>query len=154
PPLEPPEFLADDSYCPLPTVVQAARDLFEHGELPYIKRARACTDPALEAISGIAREAAATRRRHVVVLTGVPGSGKTLVGLQLVHARWLDALAVPRASGGSTVPAVFLSGNGPLVRVLQDALASAGGGGKTFVQDIKRYVKAYSGRRTRIPPEH
>lgn len=152
--LTPRAFLHEDSYCPMPTIVQAARELFEHGELPNIKRARACTDPALRAISDIAHEAAASKQRHVVMLTGVPGSGKTLVGLQLVHARWLDGLAVQRDGQKPTVPAVFLSGNGPLVAVLQDALASGGGGGKTFVQDIKRYVKTYSRKVASAPPEH
>jgi hypothetical protein len=146
--------LRDDAYEPLPSIVQAARRLFEHGELPFIKRARAHTDPALAAITAIAKEAAATRTRHLVLLTGVPGSGKTLVGLQLVHAHWLDDLAVPRAGGSPAAPAVFLSGNGPLVAVLQDALKSAGGGGQTFVQAIKKYVTYYSGRRHRVPPEH
>jgi hypothetical protein len=134
--------------------VQAARELFERGDLPYIKRARSCTDPALKAITAIATEAAVKKERHVVMLTGVPGSGKTLVGLQLVHSHWLSPLAVPREGKKPTVPAVFLSGNAPLVAVLQDALASAGGGGKTFVQDIKKYVEAYSRRRARTPPEH
>lgn len=154
PPLRLDAFLADDAYEPLPSIVQAARALFERGELPFLKRARACTDPALATISAIAREAATTRTRHLVVLTGVPGSGKTLVGLQLVHAHWLDELAVARAGGKPATPAVFLSGNGPLVMVLQDALKSAGGGGKTFVQGIKHYVAHYSGRRRRVPPEH
>jgi hypothetical protein len=153
-PLAPLDFLHDDAYCPMPSIVQAARELFERGELPFIKRARAHTDPALQAITDIALEAAAKKERHVVMLTGVPGSGKTLVGLQLVHANWLSPLAVPRQGNTPTVPAVFLSGNGPLVAVLQDALASAGGGGKTFVQDIKKYVATYSGRRARTPPEH
>jgi hypothetical protein len=152
-PITPESFLAEDTYCPLPSIVDAARELFEHGELPYIKRARACTDPALEAITNIAREAAATKTRHLVFLQGVPGSGKTLVGLQLVHARWLSSLAVPRADGRPRPPAVYLSGNGPLVVVMQHALASAGAGGKTFVQGVKEYIAFYS-KKKRIPPEH
>jgi hypothetical protein len=152
--LTPEKFLRDDAYCPLPSIVDAARDLFEHGELPFIKRARACTDPALEAISQITREAAATRTRHFVVLQGVPGSGKTLVGLQLVHARWLDDLASgKRPSGTRQVPAVYLTGNGPLQEVMQDALASAGGGGQTFVQSLKKYVSHYA-KTLKAPPEH
>ena len=154
PPLDPTEFLRPDAYAPLPSIVQAARHLLEHGELPFIKRAQANTTPALTAIAAIAREAAATRTRHLVVLTGVPGSGKTLVGLQLVHAHWLDELAVPRAGGKPTAPAVFLSGNGPLVLVLQDALKDGGGGGRTFVQAIKSYVDHFSKKASRVPPEH
>jgi hypothetical protein len=53
-----------------------------------------------------------------------------------------------------TAPAVFLSGNGPLVQVLQYELRGAGGDGKTFVRGVKEYVRRYSGSRHRIPPEH
>ena len=87
-------------------------------------------------------------------MTGVPGAGKTLVGLQTVHARYLDDLVVPRADGKSRVPAVFLSGNGPLVEVLQYEFRSAGGGGKTFVRGVKDYVKTYSRKPGLVPPEH
>jgi hypothetical protein len=154
PHLSPDRFLRDDAYCPLPSIVNAARELFEHGDLPYIKRARACTDPALQTISRIAREAAATKTRHFVVLQGVPGSGKTLVGLQIVHARWLDALATHSTdSAPPKVPAVYLTGNGPLQEVLQYSLSSSGGGGQTFVQGVKKYVSYYS-KRNRVPPEH
>jgi hypothetical protein len=148
------DFLAPDAYAPLPTIVQAARELFERRDLPMIKRARAATDPALQYISGIAREAARTRTRHLVLLSGVPGSGKTLVGLQLVHAHWLDDLAIPRANGKPAAPAVYLSGNGPLVQVLQHALQDGGGGGKTFVQAIKNYVSQHSRPGQPVPPEH
>jgi hypothetical protein len=154
-PLLPAEFLRADAYAPLPTLVRAARDLFTHQPLPRLKRAAAATDPAVALITAIAHEAAATGTRRLVLLTGVPGSGKTLVGLRLVHAGFLDDLAVPRA--GSTkpsVPAVFLSGNGPLVLVLQDALKGAGGGGKVFVRDVKQYVRYYSQRKRSVPPEH
>jgi hypothetical protein len=119
-----------------------------------IKRARAATDPALLYISEIAREAARTRTRHLVLLSGVPGSGKTLVGLQLVHAHWLDDLAVPRANGKPAAPAVYLSGNGPLVQVLQHALQDGGGGGRTFVQAIKNYVSQHGRPGRPVPPEH
>ena len=148
------DFLARSAYAPLPTIVQAARELFHKRELPMIKRARAATDPALRYISEIAREAALTKTRHLVLLSGVPGSGKTLVGLQLVHAHWLDDLAVPRANGKPTTPAVYLSGNGPLVQVLQDALRDGGGGGSTFVQAIKNYVAYHTRPGRPVPPEH
>src|SRR6185295_14041005 len=141
-------------YAPLPSIVQAARTLFHKEPLPLIKRARAATEPALQHITEIAHEAARTKTRHVVLLSGVPGSGKTLVGLQLVHAGWIDDLAVDRGSGKPSAPAVYLSGNGPLVQVLQHALKEGGGGGKTFVQAIKNYVATYSRPRAPAPPEH
>jgi hypothetical protein len=49
---------------------------------------------------------------------------------------------------------VFLSGNGPLVEVLQYELRSAGGDGKTFVRGVKDYVKRYSSKPGLVPPEH
>ena len=49
---------------------------------------------------------------------------------------------------------MFLSGNGPLVEVLQYELRGAGGGGKTFVRGVKDYVRTYSSRPGLVPPEH
>ena len=154
PPLETKAFLDEGAYRPLPTLVRAARELFEKGDLRPIRRARAATDPAVNKIKDIIHRAAAERSRHLILLTGVPGAGKTLVGLRTVHAHYLDDLAVPRANGSPTVPAVFLSGNGPLVKVLQYELRSAGGGGKAFVRGVKEYVKTYSARPGLVPPEH
>ena len=150
----PSRFLASDAYRPLPSLVESARVLFEHGDLPRIHRAAAATEPALRRISEIIHEAARTQTRRLVLLTGVPGSGKTLVGLQVAHARWLDDLAVDRGDGKPSAPAVFLSGNGPLVEVLQYELKGAGGGGKAFVRGVKEYVKTYSRSHQLVPPEH
>lgn len=147
------EFFDPEAYAPLPTIVAAARSLYEARDLPFIKRARANTDPALKAISKISHDAAQSRTRNLVLLSGVPGSGKTLVGLQLVHAGWLDDLAVER-SGKKMSPAVYLSGNGPLVAVLQDALKGGPVPGSVFVQDIKKYVAYYSNAKGGAPPEH
>jgi hypothetical protein len=147
-------FLDETAYRPLPTLVEAARELFNSHSLRAIHRARAATDPAVDAISAIVHHAARTRSRHLILLTGVPGAGKTLVGLQSVHARYLDDLSVDRGDGKPTTPAVFLSGNGPLVQVLQYELKSAGGGGKTFVRGVKDYVKRYSSKPGLVPPEH
>jgi len=148
------EFLSEDAYRPLPTLVHAARELMRTGELRRIHRAHAATEPALKELKRIVHEAAQTKSRRLVLLTGVPGAGKTLVGLQLVHAHFLDDLSVPRANGKPTAPAVFLSGNGPLVEVLQYELRGAGGDGKAFVRDVKNYVKKYSGGKHLVPPEH
>ena len=81
-PLTPEAFLRRDAYAPLPSLVRAARDLFAREPLPRIKRARAATEPAVNRVTEIAHRAAATSTRHLVLLTGVPGAGKTLVGLQ------------------------------------------------------------------------
>jgi hypothetical protein len=148
-------FLDPSAYRPLPTIVEAARELMATGELRRIKRADAATRPTLEYVSNVAHEAAATKSRHLVLVGGSPGTGKTLVGLQLAHARFLDDLAVARAGGDKpSAPAVYLSGNGPLVNVLQYELRAGGGGGATFVRPIKAYVQRYSSRPGLVPPEH
>ncbi|MFN8583097.1 MAG: DNA/RNA helicase domain-containing protein [Gemmatimonadaceae bacterium] len=147
-------FLAESAYCPLPTLVEAARELFRTHELRFIDRARAATDPAVEAITRTIHHAAATKTRHLILVTGVPGAGKTLVGLRTVHAHFLDDLAVRREGAKPTTPAVFLSGNAPLVEVLQYELREAGGDGKTFVRGVKEYVKRYSAKPGLVPPEH
>lgn len=148
------EFLKPEAYRPLPTLVAAARELFHHGDIRPIHRARAATDPAVAHIDAIVHEAARTKTRHLVLLTGVPGAGKTLVGLRVVHAKYLDDLAVDRGDGVPTAPGVYLSGNGPLVNVLQYEFRNAGGGGKTFVRGVRDYVKAYSRKSCPIPPQH
>ena len=152
--LDPSRFLSIDAYRPLPSLIEAARELFDRGDLRRIRRAAAATDPALQRITEIVHEAARTKTRRLILLTGVPGSGKTLVGLQVAHARWLDDLAIPRADGRPVAPAVFLSGNGPLVEVLQYELRSGGGSGKAFVRGVKEYVSYYTKRPQVIPPEH
>ena len=147
-------FLDPSAYRPLPTIVQAARELMESGSLRRIDRANAATGPTLEYLTQVAHDAARTRTRHLVLLSGLPGTGKTLVGLQLAHARFLDDLAIDRGGGKPTAPAIYLSGNGPLVQVLQYELKSAGGGGSAFVRAVKAYVERYSGNAAAVPPEH
>ena len=125
-------------YEPLPTLVEAARMIFNHEPLPHIRRAEAVGIPeAVDRLSLICKEAERDSQRVLALLAGVPGAGKTLTGLQLVY---------DRQSGESD--AVFLSGNGPLVEVLRYALKS-----KTFVQDLHAFVKTY-GRSNRRPTHH
>jgi|TARA_Y100000294_G_scaffold152541_1_gene150902 hypothetical protein len=148
------DFLSVDAYRPLPTLVAAARELFQRGDIRPIHRARAATDPAVETISKIIHRAAKTSTRHLILLTGIPGAGKTLVGLRIAHAHFLDDLSVEREDEKPTTPAVYLSGNGPLIEVLQYELRKGGGGGKTFVRGVKDYVKKYSKSNSPTPPEH
>lgn len=148
------EFLAQDSFSPLPTLVQAARQLFQSRTIPRVWRARASTEPAVEYIAQVAHSAARDRTRHLVLVTGTPGAGKTLVGMRAVHAQYLDDLAVPRSKGRPTSAGLFLSGNQPLVSVLQYVLKEAGGGGKTFVRHIKGYLNRHIPRPESVPQEH
>lgn len=105
------------SYRPVPTIVQAAELLFAEHDVQDI--ARAGSDPAnlaatTETLIAII-ERARQRREHIVAfVTGVPGSGKTLAGLNACHDK--------RFNKAGEQPGAYLSGNSPLVRVLREAL--------------------------------
>lgn len=129
-------------YAPLPSLVLAARMLFEHEPLPAIKRAQSAgIQDTLSSLDEIASIAESNETRHIALVTGVPGAGKTLVGLQFVYQ-------VRASKDGSDKEAVFLSGNGPLVKVLQHALKTS-----VFVQDVHGFLRQYGGDSTKQPGE-
>jgi hypothetical protein len=102
-------------YHPTPTIIEAARALYARHTVDAISRNDAgaknlrVTSAAVEEVIDLSQS---TRHKSVVFVTGVPGAGKTLVGLNIATRR--------RNRGDAR--AVFLSGNGPLVTVLQEAL--------------------------------
>ena len=142
--------LLDGSYAPLPSLVAAARLVFQNCELPSIRRARSAGVPnAVARVLDLAQSAKRSGTRKLVLLTGVPGAGKTLVGLQVAHNAALDEGWQFDATRRRGAPATFLSGNGPLVQVLQDALES-----RAFVQDMHRYIREHGLEHPeRIPTE-
>ncbi len=148
--MEPERFLSADAYRPLPSLIQAARALFHSRRVPRLWRSLANTDAVVDVIHDIIREAAVTRTRRLVLVTGVPGAGKTLVGLRIAHSEEPDRLA----SRDAPSSAIFLSGNGPLVQVLQYQLKSAGGGGRAFVRSVKDYVRTYGRAGGSVPDHH
>jgi DUF2075 family protein len=135
------EWLEAD-YEPLPSLVAAARLLFQNEPLPSIRRAHSAGIPfTLATLANIREEAIANGSKHLVLITGVPGAGKTLVGLQFVYES--------RDEDGSGRTAVMLSGNVPLVQVLQHALKTG-----IFVQDVHGFLKQYGGSQVKTPKEH
>lgn len=136
------EWLEAD-YAPLPSLVTAARTIFQHEPLPDIRRAHSAGIPeTLATLSAIADQARSRGELHLALVTGVPGAGKTLVGLQFVYGTHFG-----QPNDGRE--AVFLSGNGPLVQVLQYALRSS-----VFVQDVHGFLLQYGGATSRRPAEH
>lgn len=130
-------------YSPLPSLVSAARRIFEHEPLPQIRKAQSAGIPeTINQLVAAANRARVERELHLALVTGVPGSGKTLVGLQFVYDNYFGDTGGQRS-------AVFLSGNGPLVDVLQYALKS-----RIFVQDVHGFLKQYGGTSGRTPEEH
>lgn len=104
-------------YLPTPSIVEAARALYAGHSVETISRSDAGAQnlaATSKAIDGIIEQARSEKRKAICFVTGVPGAGKTLVGLDIA-TRHLDP--------DSETYSVFLSGNGPLVAVLREALA-------------------------------
>ena len=104
-------------YCPTPTIVEAAQALYRGHGVAEISRTEAGAEnltKTAEAITTIISESRRAGTKSICFVTGVPGAGKTLAGLNIATS-WHDP------ENGEH--AVFLSGNGPLVEVLREALA-------------------------------
>ena len=104
-------------YRPTPTIIEAAQALYDNHDVADITRAEAGAENltrTTDAVIGIIRESKKLEKKSICFVTGVPGAGKTLAGLNL---------AVKGRSNADEDGAVFLSGNGYLVQVLQEALA-------------------------------
>lgn len=111
--IRPAEWLAA-RYRPTPAIVDAARALYAGHTVADIARSEAAGDDlrhTCERILELVSQAREQHRKLICFVTGVPGAGKTLVGLNLATGQ--------TDSEGHTV---YLSGNGPLVEVLRAAL--------------------------------
>ncbi len=137
-------------YRPTPTIVEAARALYAQHSVQAIARHDAeATNLRLtsQRLETLVDEARTHGRKILCFVTGVPGAGKTLVGLNL---------ATQRRDPDAPTHAVFLSGNGPLVAVLREALtrddverrksrgermtkANAGKPVKAFIQNVHHF---------------
>lgn len=146
-------------YLPTPTIIEAAQALYAGHNVREISRCHAGVDNLTEtsdAVIQLVDEARVQARKLICFVTGIPGAGKTLAGLNVVHNHSLhqDDLGV------------FLSGNGPLVRVLTEALArdhrartkSTLTESKrrvgTFVQNVHRFIGEYFAQPDRVPADH
>ena len=113
-------------YEPLPTIIEAARNFMNHEDLPNIRRVNStCIPKTLENLKNLT-EYAKTNKKHIIAfVTGVPGAGKTYLGLQYVY-------------GTKNANSIYLSGNGPLVKVLNDVLDS-----KAFLRNLHSLIREY-----------
>lgn len=117
-------------YEPLPTIVEAAKLFVKQEELPNIRRVNStCIPQAIECLTDISEYAEKTKKHVVAFVTGVPGAGKTFLGLKYVY---------DICKSSENVNSVYLSGNGPLVSVLTQALHSS-----VFVKDLHKVVNQY-----------
>ncbi len=109
-------------YAPTPTIIEAARTLYESHSVDDITRHEAdevTTDRTISYILDVIKRSKENGEKSICFVTGVPGAGKTLVGLDVAVKQTYQDSDEPSLDEG----AVYLSGNGPLVAVLNEALA-------------------------------
>ena len=149
----------NSGYRPTPTIIEAARTLYARHGVEDITRKDADAINLGRTQDAIGRAIDDARRNHskaVCFITGVPGAGKTLAGLNI---------ATQRRDSDREAHATFLSGNGPLVDVLREALARdqaartgqskahASREVRAFIQNIHHFRDAYA-HGDDVPSDH
>lgn len=142
-------------YQPTPGILETARDVLRDNQVREISVSYANNLTAtVDKVRAIIREAETQAQRSICFVTGVPGAGKTLAGLSAVHD--------PGTNGSARA---YMSGNGPLVDVLQFAVArdlhrrggttmqAATRQARTLIQPVHRFVEEL-GAGTQEPAEH
>ena len=133
--IEPIPFI-EGVYQPLPTIIDAAKNIFNNEPLPQIKTAKSSNiEETLAFLQEKSDEAITNHKNLLMFVTGVPGAGKTLVGLQFTY-------------NNLSHNAIMLSGNGPLIKVLQSCLEN-----KVGVQLVYNYLDDYNRKPQLIPAE-
>ena len=160
-PTEPivPERWLNAPYRPTPTIIEAATLLYEGHSVRELSHRHAYNlDQTAEMLLREIGDARRHRRRTICFVTGIPGAGKTLAGLNVVHSRGLQQT--------SALSGIFLSGNGPLVKVVREAIVKSqvSKGRKrgecqhetsTFIQNVHTFLRYYLGDRPgECPPEN
>lgn len=145
-------------YSPTPTIIEAAQLLYSGQNVKEVSRSHAGAKNLTEttnAVINAIKEAQANNSKIICFITGVPGAGKTLAGLNIVHNR--DFKTDEKELG------VFLSGNSPLVKVLSEALSRdssqrAGVNKKqanrkvsTFIHNVHQFIDEYYEDETQVP---
>ena len=125
-------------YSPTPTIIEAAQAMYRNHSVEDISRNDAGAQnlsATTAAIGTIIDDCKQKNKKAICFVTGVPGAGKTLAGLNIANNRH---------QFDSEEHAVFLSGNGPLVDVLQEALAKDRAAREgTTIRDARRETKAF-----------
>lgn len=102
---------AKSGYEPTPTIIEAAIALYEENTVEDITKHDGDIDATSKCLENIINECREKKQKAICFVTGVPGAGKTLIGLQTAISQFEQ-----------NEKAVYLSGNFPLVEVLQEAL--------------------------------
>jgi hypothetical protein len=145
------------AYHPVPSIIDAAMALRSGLSIREIAHSEASEheiEMVRNAIQRIVDDARAANRHAICFLTGVPGSGKTLIGLALAHSRENSANAIH-----------FMSGNGPLVKVLQHLftqesrkaganVSQARTEARTLIENVHVFARNYTDEDQRCPSNH
>lgn len=130
-------------YAPHPNIIEATQDLFLKGKLPYIKSiAKGDISKAVESVKKLILSNETDQKKRIIFLSGVPGAGKTLVGLKSVY----DYNKYNYENKKEPIKSIYLSGNGPLVNVLQTQLSNDKVNtieGKAYICGMINYKKEY-----------
>lgn len=130
-------------YKPTPTIIEAAQALYKGHNVQEISRSDSGAinlSRTAKAINNIIESTKIKKQKSICFLTGVPGAGKTLAGLNIANER---------LKADESEHSVFLSGNGPLVDVLREALtrdsifSAKENGEKLKRSDAEREAKAF-----------
>lgn len=108
----------NSQYCPTPTIIEAATEAYLNHTVENIARSEAGKeniDNCELEIQNIIEYAKTNKAKCICFVTGVPGAGKTLVGLDIA------AKNLEKETGG--IKSVYISGNGPLIKVLRKSLS-------------------------------
>lgn len=133
----------NSTYKPTPTIIEAAQALYKGHNVQEISRSDSGAinlSRTAKAINEIIETAKSKKQKSICFLTGVPGAGKTLAGLNIANER---------LKADESEHSVFLSGNGPLVDVLREALTrdsvetAKENGNKLKRTDAEREAKAF-----------
>lgn len=123
-------------YEPTPTIIEAAVALYNGHSVEDITKHDGELETTMSEIKNIINVCKTRNEKAICFVTGVPGAGKTLIGLQT---------AIQQFNNGEK--AVYLSGNFPLVEVLQEALA------RDYVARSKEDVKETGDKSKKVTKE-
>ena len=128
----------ESRYFPVPSIIEAASHIYGNHDVIEISMSKAGADnlkATEDFLVSSVRDAKRRGAKKLIILTGVPGAGKTLAGLNAVQK-------IQRELDANTEQASFLSGNRPLVMVLQEALKrSVRRSGKSGARSIQSRIR-------------
>lgn len=150
----------NSEYVPTPTIIQAAQHIYSGQNVKEISRSQAGADNLTKttaAVIAAINKAKEEGKKIICFITGVPGAGKTLAGLNIVHNNKMQ-------TEGDL--GVFLSGNSPLIKVLTEALAKDNSERtnqpisesrrrvSTFIHNVHNFLDEYFNDPSKVPVDN